>query len=127
MFGLENFEYYLHAREVIVETDHSPLEQIFKKNIAEAPARLQRFLLRCLKFDITVKYKPGKSIPIADALSRVCFKEEERVQHDIQLIANKSCPIDINTVQEATMQDQDLNRLKDVVFKEWPAYRKQCP
>ena len=25
------------------------------------------------------------------------------------------------------MQDQDLNKLKEVVFKGWPAYRKQCP
>ena len=91
------------GRKVVVETDHSPLEQIFKKNIAEAPARLQRFLLRCLKFDITVKYKPGKAIPVADALSRVCFKEEETVKHDIHFITTKSCPIDIKTVQEATM------------------------
>ena len=127
MFGLEKFEYYLHGREVVVETDHSPLEQIFKKNIAEALARLQRFLLRCLNFDITVKYKPGKSIPVADALSRVCFKEEETVKHDSQFITTESCPIDINTVQEATIQDQDLNKLKDVIFKGWPAYRKQCP
>ena len=59
---------------MIVETDHSPLEQIFKKNIAEAPARLQRLLLRCMNFDITVRYKAGNSIPVADALSRVCFK-----------------------------------------------------
>ena len=125
--NLEKFEYYLHGIEVVVETDHSPLEQIFKKNIAEAPARLQRFLLRCLKYDITVKYKPEKTIPVADALSRVCFKEEETVKHDIQFITTKSCPIDINTVQEATMQDQDLNKLKDVIFKGWPAYRKQCP
>ena len=42
VFGLEIFEYYLHRREVVVETDHSPLEQIFKKNIVEAPARLER-------------------------------------------------------------------------------------
>ena len=42
-------------------------------------------------------------------------------------ITTKSCPIDIKTVQEATMQDQDLNKLKEVVFKGWPAYRKQCP
>ena len=40
VFGLEKFEYYLYGRKVIVETDHSPIEQIFKKNIAEAPARL---------------------------------------------------------------------------------------
>ena len=127
VFGLEKFEYYLLGRKVVVETDHSPLEQIFKKNIAEAPARLQRFLLRCLKFDITAKYKPGKAIPVADALSRVCFKEEETVKHDIHFITTKSCPTDIKTVQEATMQDQDLNKLKEVVFKGWPAYRKQCP
>ena len=126
VLGLEKFEYYLYGREVVIETHHSPLEQIFKKNIAEAPVRLQRFLLRCLKFDITVKYKPGKSIPVADALSRVCFKEEETVKHDIQFITTKSCPIDINTVQEATMQDQDLNKLKDVIFKGWPACGKQC-
>ena len=141
MFGLEKFEYYLLGRKVVVETDHSPLEQIFKKNIVEAPARLQRFLLRCLKFDITVKYKPGKAVPVADALSRVCFKEGETVKHDINFITTKSCPIDIKTVQEATMQDQDLNKLKEVecfkrifslklkevVLKGWPAYRKQCP
>ena len=71
-----------------------------------------RFLLRCLKFDITVKYKPGKSIPVADALSRVCFKEEKTVKHDIQFITTKSCPIDINSVQEATMQDKTSINLK---------------
>ena len=79
VFGLEKFEYYLYGRKVTVETDHSLLEQIFKKNIAEAPARLQRLLLRCMKFDITVRYKAGKSIPVADALSRVCFKTEADV------------------------------------------------
>ena len=63
VFGLEKFEYYLYGIKVIVETDHSPLEQIFKKNIAEAPARLQKLLLRCMKFDITVRYQAGKSIP----------------------------------------------------------------
>uniref|UniRef100_A0A3P9K4S7 Reverse transcriptase/retrotransposon-derived protein RNase H-like domain-containing protein n=1 Tax=Oryzias latipes TaxID=8090 RepID=A0A3P9K4S7_ORYLA len=37
MFGLEKFKYYLLGRQVMVETDHSPLEQIFKKNLAEHP------------------------------------------------------------------------------------------
>ena len=127
VFGLEKFEYYLYGREVIVETDHSPLEQIFKKNIAEAPARLQRLLLRCLKFDITVKYRPGKSVPVADALSRVCLEKVEPVKQEVHFITTKSCPININAIQEATLQDQDLNKLKEVIFKGWPTYRKQCP
>lgn len=77
MYGLEKFEYYLLGRRTLVETDHSPLEQIFKKNIAEAPGRLQRLLLRCLRFDVEVKYRPGKTIPVADTLSRMCFEKKQ--------------------------------------------------
>ena len=76
MFGLEKFEYYPLGRHTLVETDHSPLEQISKKNIAEAPALLQRLLLRCMKFDIEVRYRRGETIPVADALSRVCTAME---------------------------------------------------
>ena len=54
-------------------------------NIAKAPTRLQRLLLRCLKFDIEVKYRRGENIPVADALSRVCLKKEERAH-----VSNKS-------------------------------------
>lgn len=52
-YGLEKFEYYLLSQNVTIETDHSPLEQIFK-NINEALSRLQRLLLRCLRFDVNV-------------------------------------------------------------------------
>jgi len=74
-YGLEKFSYYLLGRNVTVETDHSPLEQIFKKSINEAPSRLQRLLLKCLRFDIHVQYKQGRSIPAADALSQVCHEK----------------------------------------------------
>ena len=95
LYGLEKFEYYLLGRGVMVETDHSPLEQIFKKNINEAPSRLQRLPLRCLRFDVHVQYKQGRSISVADALSRVCHRkaghnpehatEDSASQHNIHL------------------------------------------
>ena len=62
----------------LVETDHPPLAEIFKKNIADAPARLQRLLLRCLKFEIELRYRRQENIPVTDALSLMCLKKEER-------------------------------------------------
>ena len=47
-YALEKFQYYLLGWSVTVKTNHSPLEQIVKKNINEAPSRLQTLLLRCL-------------------------------------------------------------------------------
>lgn len=129
-YGLEKFEYYLMGRKTIVETDHSPLEQIFKKNIAEAPGRLQRLLLRCLRFNVQVKYKPGKTIPVADALSRVCFDSKlptDEQRKEIHFVTDMPCPIDINVVKQATAQDPQLVKLKNIVFKGWPTHRKECP
>ena len=77
MYGLEKFEYYLMGRHTLVGIDNSPLEQIFKKNVAKTPARLQPMLLPCVKYDIDVKYKPGIKVPVADALSRVCIPPKQ--------------------------------------------------
>ena len=133
-YGLEKFEYYLLGRRVTVETDHSPLEQIFKKNLNEAPSQLQRPLLRCLKFDVHVHYKQGRSIPVADALSQVCHSEagynpehvteDSAPQRNIHFI---STPIDLAAVKFSTAQDHTMNLVKNTVFNGWPPYRKLCP
>ena len=45
-FSLDRFHQYVYEKEVIVESDHKPLEMIAQKSLALAPARLQRLLLR---------------------------------------------------------------------------------
>ena len=42
----------------MVKTDHRPLEQIHKKNLMQAPPRLQRMLLRLQPYDCVIKYRP---------------------------------------------------------------------
>ena len=42
---VEKFHTYLDGRTVIVETDHKPLETIFKKSLNSAASRLQGMLL----------------------------------------------------------------------------------
>ncbi|CAB3990866.1 Hypothetical predicted protein [Paramuricea clavata] len=71
LFGLEKFHYYVYGRTVVIHTDHKPLEAIFKKHLANAPPRISRMLLRIQKYDVQIKYVPGKDVPVADALSRI--------------------------------------------------------
>ena len=69
-WGVENFHTYLYGRKVIVETGHKPLETIFKKSLNSAPTRLQRMLLKLTKYDLDVRYIPGKQQTISYCLSR---------------------------------------------------------
>lgn len=70
VFGVERFEQYIHGRPVNIETDHKPLESIFKKSLISAPKRLQRMMLRLQKYNLTVVYKKGSEMYLADTLSR---------------------------------------------------------
>ena len=67
LFACEKFHMYIYARNnVSIQSDHKPLENIFQKPLNNAPARLQRMLLRLKKYDIRVKYTPGKELYVAD-------------------------------------------------------------
>lgn len=70
MFGCSKFHQYIFGKKVLVESDHKPLVTIFKKPINQCPVRVQRIRLGTQKYDIEVKYKHGKELLIADALSR---------------------------------------------------------
>ena len=61
----------VHIREkVTIESDHKPLEAIFRKPLSQAPSRLQKMLLQLQEDDIDVRYKEGEEMYLADALSR---------------------------------------------------------
>ena len=76
VFGCERFNQYLARREkILVPTDHKPLESIFKKSLLAAPCRLQRMLLRLQRYNLSVSYKPGREMLLADHLSRAAQQE----------------------------------------------------
>ena len=70
VYGLEKVHTYTHAREVTVESDHKPLEVIFKKPLHRAPKRLQRMLMRTQMYNINLGYRKGSTMQLADTLSR---------------------------------------------------------
>ncbi|PFX22030.1 Retrovirus-related Pol polyprotein [Stylophora pistillata] len=66
----------LYGRDIVhVMTDHQPLEAICKKDLASAPKRLQRKLLRLQRYNIDVKYQKGENRVKSDPLSRAYVDE----------------------------------------------------
>ena len=70
VYGCTKFHQYVYGKKVKVQTGHKPLEALFKKTLFQAPQRLQRMMLRLQRYDLQVKYEPGKNLLIADTLSR---------------------------------------------------------
>ena len=125
-FVFTKFEYYLMGGHTAIETYHSPLEQIVKENIADVLTQLQSMTLWCLRFDITVKYKPGIKILVADALSSVCLQRQthEPCQKEISFISNMQLLIEIQRIKDASLLEAMLNQLKETVDKGWPPLTK---
>lgn len=135
VFGCERFHQYLYGRHFTVETDHKPLETIVKKPLAHTPPRLQRMLLKLSKYDFTVVHRPGKCIPVADALSRlnplpdVTNSTSEHLDSQIHLVVS-SLPISdlrMQDIQSRTQDDTQLQLVKHLTLHGWPSLRKECP
>ena len=89
VFACKKFNDYIYGKEVIIESDHKPLETIFKKQLEKAPARLQNMLLKLQKYNLKVVYKKGKEMYIADALSRAYLSDTspEEETFDFQVMS----------------------------------------
>ena len=69
VFCMEKWHHYLYGKhDIMVHSDHQPLETIFKKPLSSAPRRLQRMMLRLQNYHFTVQYKKGKDLLVADTL-----------------------------------------------------------
>ena len=69
VFGCKRFHQYVYGKPIVIESDHKPLEAIFKKPLSQAPSRMQKMLLQLQAYDITLVYNKESEMYIADALS----------------------------------------------------------
>ncbi len=133
-WSLEKLHHYVYGKKALIETDHKPLESIWKKSIASASPRLQRLLLKMSKYDIEMKYIPGKTNVVADALSRVCSMEQPPRDHDTPMIeidaitsTLPASPAKLDEIRQCTEKDVVLCHLKDMVHDGWPNVRSESP
>lgn len=130
--GCTKFQDYIFGQpEVMVESDHRPLEMIFKKPLCECPLRLQRMRLVLQRFPITVTYKPGKELLLADALSRFPSKvqlQEETEQFEVNAVSFLPIADDqLRSIRESTKNDALMSQLLCYTKTDWPETRLQVP
>ena len=138
VFACERFEQYIYGKQVKVYTDHKPLVAMLKKAIYKNPARVQRLLVRLRKFDLTLIYKPGKSMHIPDTLSRACVdnKDMDNKMTDLEqecelmvhtVACNWNCSeLFKNKIKSETDQDNCLKIVKQYVENKWPDNIHSC-
>jgi len=69
VFVLQTLDQYVYGCPVTVQCDHKPLAAISNKLLRSAPKRLQGMLLKLQKYDVSIVYKPGPEMYLADSFS----------------------------------------------------------
>ena len=109
-WACERFSDYLLGMEFHIHTDHKPLVPLFgSKNLEELPIRVRRFRLRMMRFKFTISHVPGKSLLVADALSRAPCAEA--VEEDLLLQQETAAYVNI-VVQNLPATEKQLERIR---------------
>lgn len=130
LFACTKFHYYTYGRPIKVINDHKPLLGIMKKDLHKiASSKLQRMKMKLFNYDIQLEHAPGKTIQLADYLSRYESKTEQNEDTTI----NESV-LTINASDEKKLQikneiesDANLKKIKEFCKSGWPNNKKNCP
>ncbi len=139
--GLNKFDQWLYGKhDITIHTDHKPLETILKKPLNKAPARLQRMMTRLQRYPtITVEYRKGTSLHLADTLSRAFLPtptgtkttDFEVFRIDMETTdpteTQRITPHTDNALRHATTSDTSLNKLYELIVTGWPENRNEVP
>ncbi|KAK2704983.1 hypothetical protein QYM36_017135 [Artemia franciscana] len=130
-FACKRFHLYLFGRTICMTTDHKPLELTFGKSIQRAPPRLQQMTLAIQLYDIKLRYKPGKTIPVADTLSHLHLADTDiELQVDMEILVHsvlQTIPIASQRLAQIcreTTKDETLNSLLETIQVGWPNNKK---
>ena len=126
VFACQHFDAYIFGRQTVhIETDHKPLVSIVKKPLHKASSRLQRMLLKLQRYCLTIKYKAGKFLFMADTLSRAYLPATisnnfvnslEEVDHTVSLSLSAER---LEQVRHTARNDPIL-QLRKIIQQGWP-------
>ncbi|GBL76248.1 Transposon Ty3-G Gag-Pol polyprotein [Araneus ventricosus] len=127
VFSFQKYHNLVYGRHVIIQSDHKPLASIVNKPMSKISSRLQRMLLKLLKYDYEVQYVPGNQMYLADTLSRA-FKSDNQIKDNPEMSnmvhsITKYLPMSksrLTQFKHETDQDKELQTVIKFVKEGWP-------
>ena len=135
-FACNKFHQYVFGKTVNVQTDHRPLEAIFRKPLGNASPRLQRMLLKLQRYDLEVKYVPGKLMHMADTLSRAYLSNtptDDSFSEDLEVMVHalaRDIPVGAGwkaQIRAEAAEDPELQILRRATLLGWPRCKHSAP
>ncbi|XP_043237499.1 uncharacterized protein K02A2.6-like [Amphibalanus amphitrite] len=130
--AVEHWRIYLWGRFFKLKTDHSALTTLLTpKSSNRAGARIARWQARLLPYSYSVEYKPGHTIPVADALSRLPLPDTSGAETDgddiIALVTDDATDaLPESEIRAASEADPALSEVREAIRTGWPASAREC-
>ena len=128
VFAVKKFHNYLFGRHFIIESDHRPLSYLFNSSKTISPtvsSRITRWTLTLSAYTFTIRYKPGKDLGNADALSRL--PQPQTTDADCQpaelihlLQHLSSTTINAASIRRWTDTHPVLSKIRQFILQGWP-------
>ena len=120
VLGCEQFRTHIYGCDFQVESDHKPLEIISLKNLIASLPRLQRILLGLQGYDMTIVYRPGKEMTLADGFFRLPNKKiREVINVDIRVDFVQFSMEKLTPIHQETNADPTLCELREMILRVW--------
>ena len=108
-WACEKFANYVLGKKFTIETDHKPLVPLLgNKSLHSLPPRILRFRLRLTRFEYEIIHVPGKSLVMADTLSRAPIRHSDTDTSDLQEEAEYLMEMCINSLPANSHRLEDF-------------------
>ena len=123
VFACDKFNQYICGRsDVVVESDHRPLETILKKPIPNSPKHYQRMRFHLQNYDLQVEYERGSTMFLADKLSCAYLENESErptLQNDIRSIKERVFALELEQIRHGEdVSPVRLKRLREMTAED---------